>query len=103
MIKQYCIKIMRGEKKSRLPMWFWGNLLCVNFVKHGIWFWRKGDELMYVYPWVKPHGGKFISMLFSGNGDFGDAVFNSLKELDRSWDDWQDLSAKVKDSELIPF
>ena len=63
MLKKYARQIMRGQKKSRFPMWFWGNLLCVNFVKDGIWFWRKGDELMYVYPWVKPNGGKFILSL----------------------------------------
>jgi hypothetical protein len=42
-------------------------------------------------------------MLFSGNGDFGYAVFNSLKDIDKAWDNWLDLSAKVEDSGLDSF
>jgi len=75
MLRQYCIKIMRGEKKSRLPLWFWGNLLCV----------------------------KFISLEFSGTGEFGDAAFYSLKEIDTTWDQYFDACAKQEDLGSIHF
>lgn len=87
MIKKHAIKIVRGETQSRLPLWFWANLVCFNLAKNGVWFWRKGDELMWLYPWARKHyeGRKFLSLLATGTGQFGDAAFYSLKELDSYW------------------
>jgi hypothetical protein len=88
LFKRYAIQVIRGEKKSRLPISFWGNYLCLKLEKHGIWFWYKGDEVLYLWPWArKNHGrGKFISLLASGTGEWGDAQFHSLKELDEFWE-----------------
>jgi hypothetical protein len=103
MFKERAIQIMRGEIKSRLPYWFWGNYLCLKIVKHGIWFWRKGDEVMYLYPWArKNHSGrKFISLLFSGNGDLGDAAYFSLKELDKQWEEYSNYGSKMINIEKL--
>jgi hypothetical protein len=59
----------------------------IKFLKRGILFSRKGDEIIYVYPrYRKTKMHKWISLGFSGNGDFGDAYFPSLKKMDEEWD-----------------
>ena len=51
--------------------------------KYGIWFPYKGDEVMWKWPWRRKHDPRpFVSLVFSGNGEFGDAAFWSLREID---------------------
>ena len=103
MFREHAIKVCRGEVKSRLPKWFLGNYLCLKIVKHGIWFWRKGDEVLYLWPWArKNHGkGKFVSLLFSGTGEWGDATFSSLKELDSQWEEYSNYGSKMINIEKL--
>jgi len=70
----------------------------------GIWFPYKGDEVLWTWPWRRDRGdgwkgGPFISVGFSGTGEFGDARFNSLKELDEMWDDY--FNAEKRHSEFM--
>lgn len=59
-----------------------------TFYKDGIWFYYKGDEVLWVFPWVKPRGGnRFISLLFEAN-------IGSLKELDNLWEDYNSMFEK---------
>ncbi|MEK6884627.1 MAG: hypothetical protein AABY22_33650 [Nanoarchaeota archaeon] len=69
--------------------WFFAD-----FDKFGIWFWHNGDEVCWNWPWRNKNEKKrFISVSFSGTGEFGDARYSSLKELDKNWDDY-DLATK---------
>jgi hypothetical protein len=57
--------------------------------KLGVIFDYKGDEVWWIYPWN--HVGKkerFISLGFTGTGAFGDAVFKSLKDIDKEWESY---------------
>lgn len=51
--------------------------------KSGIWFHYKGDELCWLWPWMREGKGKYVSVGYSGTGQFGDARFNSLEEYDQ--------------------
>lgn len=65
------------------------------FDKLGFWFLYKGDEVGWIYPWNRPSKNKkWISLGFSGNGEFGDAYFGSLKELDEMWNSYNDMLDK---------
>jgi hypothetical protein len=52
----------------------------MGFDKIGFDFYYKGDTV--IWSWKKK---KWISCGFSGNGQFGDACFNTLKDLDNEW------------------
>ncbi len=55
--------------------------------KSGLWFYYRGDEVGWIYPWKRKNRGyKWISLNFTGTGEFGDALFKSLKEIDEEWD-----------------
>jgi hypothetical protein len=101
-LRVYCISVIRGEKEAKiLPVCFWANILVLQFGKSGIWFWRQGDEILWLYPWArkKYQGKKYISMLFSGDGSFGDAAFYSLKEIDKTWGEYVDACKVIADKE----
>lgn len=51
----------------------------------GIDFPYKGDEVMWTWPWRRNGQPKYISLAFSGTGEFGDARFNTLQEIDAAW------------------
>lgn len=55
-------------------------ILPMGFDKIGFDFYYKGDTV--IWSWKKK---KWISCGFSGNGQFGDACFNTLKDLDNEW------------------
>jgi len=64
----------------------------------GIWFPYKGDEVLWVWPWKRKNRpeddrGKapFISLNFSGTGEWGDARYWTLEELDKHWQEYQDI------------
>lgn len=56
------------------------------FDEFGVEFKHNGDCVIWVWPWRRHGRPKYISIGLSGNGDFGDAHFNSLAELDKAWD-----------------
>lgn len=85
-IKRHAINVIRGVDESIFPKWLWHQYLVFKLDSSGIWFGRKWDEILYVWPWKRKDNGKFISMLASGTGEFGDASFSSLKELDQFWE-----------------
>ena len=67
--------------------------LFSSWDKHGVWFPHRGDEVCYTWPWTRQeregdNRGKapFISIGFSGTGEWGDARYWTLAELDRDWD-----------------
>jgi hypothetical protein len=71
------------------PYWDW------YWIRHtGIPFRYNGDYIILRYPWQK--GKRWISILASGNGEFGDACFNSLKDIDDFWRSFMDLSTCKK-------
>jgi hypothetical protein len=55
----------------------------IHFNKVGIWFYYRGDEIGWIFPWKrKDKDLKWASLTFSGNGQFGDVCFKSLKDID---------------------
>lgn len=55
--------------------------------KFGLEFPYKGDTIIWLWPWRRKNKkNKFISILASGNGEFGDATFKSLREIDEFWE-----------------
>lgn len=61
----------------------------------GIWFPYNGDEVLWLWPWERQeregdNRGKapFISLGFTGTGEWGDAKYWTLQELDRHWDEY---------------
>ena len=60
----------------------------------GVQFWYNGDEVIWLWPW-KRRGYKYISILASGTGEFGDATYNSLKEIDNFWAEYEEATTKA--------
>lgn len=68
------------------------------FDRFGIEFIWKGDTVIWSWPWRKRRDrarGAFISLGFSGTGEFGDARFKTLKELDDEWSKFFDSCPKA--------
>lgn len=53
----------------------------------GIDFPYTGDTVIWTWPWRRKGLPKYISVGFSGTGDFGDARFHTLAEIRKAWDD----------------
>ncbi len=69
---------------------FWGFCESYSIDKYGISFPRNGgDQIIWLFPWRRQGRGRFISVLASGTGEFGDCHFHSLKELDEYWKDYE--------------
>ena len=51
----------------------------------GITFPYQGDEIIWIWPWKRMGGEKYISVLFSGTGQFGDCKFTSLQDIKEAW------------------
>jgi hypothetical protein len=63
------------------------RLSCrVSFDRLGVEFPWKGDTVIWLWWWKRNGLPKYISGGFSGNGDFGDARFRTLAEIDKAWD-----------------
>lgn len=82
--------------------------LFITIDRGGIWFPYKGDEVLWTWPWSRrerkgDNRGKapFISIGFSGNGEFGDARFWTLKELDQSWEEYENACREISDRESL--
>ena len=57
------------------------------FDRAGFWFLYHGDEVCWIYPWRRTNKDeKWISLFFSGSGQFGDAVYKTLKDIDDEYD-----------------
>lgn len=66
----------------------------------GIEFWYKGDIVIWTWPWRRYNRGPFISLGFSGTGEWGDARYWTLDELDREWDMYFD-ACKAQDRPFV--
>jgi len=82
--------------------------LFITVDRAGIWFPYRGDEVLWTWPWRRreregDNRGRapFISVGFSGNGDFGDARFWTLKEMDKEWDGYFDACEVISKRESI--
>jgi hypothetical protein len=64
----------------------------------GVEFWYKGDTVIWTWPWRRKGLAPFISLSFSGNGDFGDARYWTLKELDDAWEDCLSAFGRLEES-----
>lgn len=54
----------------------------------GIPFKYHGDLVWWRWPWKRKLDKRpWLSLLASGNGEFGDAAFESIKAMDKFWDD----------------
>ena len=63
----------------------------VSFDRLGVEFPWNGDTVIWLW-WCRRNGlPKYISVGFSGNGDFGDARFNTLSEIDKAWGSLGDI------------
>lgn len=72
--------------------------LFSSFDKYGVEFPYKGDTVIWTWPWRhKERKERFISIGFSGTGEFGDAVYCSLGDIDRNWDEFCDACDKISD------
>lgn len=58
-------------------------ILPISYSNHILWCYYKGDEAGWNFK--KKY---WISCGFSGTGEFGDACFLSLKELDGQWNEY---------------
>jgi hypothetical protein len=66
--------------------------LCrrVSFDRLGVEFPWNGDIVIWLWWWRRNALPKYISVGISGNGDFGDARFHTLAEIDAAWDSMVD-------------
>jgi len=72
---------------------FFGYKYNLFFDRLGIEFPYYGDSVLWLYPWTRKGGAKYVSIQFSGTGDFGDARFHTLKEIKAAWDNYNDYCA----------
>lgn len=61
-------------------------LLFISIDSLGIWFPYKGDEVVWTWPWRRKGLAPLISLTMSGTGEWGDARYWTLKELDNVWE-----------------
>ncbi len=97
-MNKHIITLYRYCMFKRLWANTWKKWLWASASRTGVEFHHKGDQIIYVWPWKrvnKEH--KFISLCFTGNGEFGDVSFKSLAEIDRQWDEFN----KFQDQESL--
>lgn len=63
----------------------------LSFNKIGFDFWYRGDDI--IWSWKKK---KWISCGFSGSGEFGDATYNTLRDLDKDWDNYFEVFNEIE-------
>ncbi len=107
---QRILHILRVKLYRRLMLdWRLANTpvkwLFARADKSGVEFFYKGDTVIWLWPWRrKDKKLKFISLFFSGTGEFGDAMFSSLKQLDEAWRDCEEALSKLSEnSDGDPF
>jgi len=79
------------RKIFRLEMFLFKNYFYFDDV--GFWFLYKGDEVGWIYPWNRTDKDKkWISLFFSGTGQFGDALYKNLKDIDNEYEYFYEAS-----------
>ena len=78
------------------------KIIAIEIDKIGVWFPYKGDTIVWNWPWRhRKIKERFISVSFSGTGEFGDARFYSLEEIDKEWNKYFYTCSKHKGLENI--
>lgn len=67
--------------------------------KLGIEFTHNGDDIIWLWPWKRTDDRKYISLGFTGTGQFGDAKFKTLEEIDAQWEDYFRVSSSLPTEE----
>lgn len=76
------------------------KLLPLSIDKRGIWLYYKGDEIYYKYYWKRKNkNDKWISLNFSGTGEWGDAIFSTLESMNEAWNEHFDDCARISEKE----
>ena len=64
-----------------VPLYVIMNLYDFEITRKGVWSHWKGDTILYYFPWQR-NGFKYATILTNG-------CFNSLKELDKFWIEYE--------------
>lgn len=76
------------------------KIVPLRISKRYIVFWYKGDEVWWKYPWKRKNKNDvWISLGFSGTGEFGDAIYPTLKSIDNAWDDYLKFEKEIWERE----
>lgn len=91
MVKHEIIVILFNRVLGKYKYHVWPiGWITIFFHKYGVEFPWRGDWVIWTWPWNNRNErsvrGKFISVGFSGTGEFGDARFKSLESIDDAWD-----------------
>ena len=75
-------RILRYNVRTKLyrkfPFLYERLFLLID--RNGIWWYHKGDEVLWIYPWRR-RGYKYVSLMCEG-------CFQSIDELDKFWDEY---------------
>lgn len=78
--------MVTSSKTRMIKVYLWKHHLWFSLDKWGFWFYRKGDDICYVWPWVRHtrdlKGRRYISLCCNG-------YFDSLRELDQFWIEYE--------------
>lgn len=61
----------------------------------GVEFHYCGDCVIWIWPWKRKGKPKYLSILASGTGEWGDARFESLRDIRNFWHDFQKACEKI--------
>lgn len=108
MLRKYLIEVARGEKSWISPK-IAQSILTFHISKGGIWFYYKSDEVIWVFPWKRIAPNKvYVSLGFSGTGEWGDAYFPTLRSMDEAWeaynkdqDEWNERNQGVDFEKIL--
>ena len=76
------------------------KLLPLSIQEYGVWFFYKEDEVCYKYSWKRKNkNDKWISLEFSGTGEFGDMIYPTLKSMDKAWKEYFDDCIIISEKE----
>lgn len=66
----------------------WRQYLLISLTRSGIEWNHKGDDVIWLWPWRrgKIKGKPFVSTIWSGTAEWGDARYVSLAAMDKEWE-----------------
>ena len=74
--------------------WLWKHHLLIILDKWGVWFYLKGDDICWVWPWYRNKrdlkGNRYISICAGG-------YFRSLRDLDRFWVEYYEYCSHLEE------
>ena len=72
------------------------RLLPLSIDKTAVRFWYKGDEIWWLFKKIR--NKRWCSLGFSGDFSFGEAMYDSLKEMDEDWNKYFEACGKIDDN-----